>query len=273
MKNQKAFTLVELLIVVVIVAFFALSGETSNSHDAVRKKDLNTFNDSVLNSLAKGRSINMGSQDQITTNYKDSGSNFVILNTLRGATVTTINEGTFEKSILKDLSKDPKGVEYIAVFLNKNIYQFFSTLENEYGPGVETALVKGTFKSGMRVDILNNKVSIGDTQLKVFHANSFVIGDTIKIENEEFTVAGIIDAQTVDITGDPATKIHVKGSPVFLHAFAPNADTLLCVGPVLDVDANISTLDDRTCSVGDLSVPQGTISNNSQLVPYSLDPK
>jgi prepilin-type N-terminal cleavage/methylation domain-containing protein len=279
MRKQKGFTLVELLIVIVIiatlasVAFFSLSGETSNSHDAVRKKDLNTFQDAVLNTLAKGYLINKGAQNQITTNYKDSSSDFVLLNSIRGATITFINKNTFEESILKEVSTDPKGIEYIAVFLNNNIYQFFSTLENEFGPGIQTALVQGTLRAGAQFDILSSKVSIGDAQLKVFHADSFIIGDTLKIEDEEFTVAGVIDSQTVDITGDAATKIHVKGSSVFLSAFAPNADTLLCVGPVVDVDANTSTLDDRTCSTDDLSIPQGAIRDNFQLIPYTLDPK
>lgn len=259
------FTLVELIIVVSIIAvlaafsFIALSGETSNAKDAKRNTDLKIIEDSISSSNAKARTINYGTKTGAGASNRIQ-TNIGYVGAIRGAKIVEVNENLFDATILPTVPLDPTGSKYLAAFLTDNLYQIISVQDNIDAPS--SALVRGSFRSGVILDKISADITVGATSLPIRNSSQFLVGDILTINEEDVTITAIPDGQTLTVTrasNATTAKQHPKTSGIEIKTFVANGEGLICFGTA----TNPAT---ATVCGGD-----GAIIHEGATVPYSVD--
>lgn len=294
-RNQKAFTLVELIIVVAIiatlssVAYITMSGETGNARDKSRLTDLQTFSNAFSTANAKGATINFSSGATTgggsgTTDADRIQTTAGALRVLRNGKLIEIKNGVVDATILSQVSNDPRARSpYLAAFLTPSLFQVVATLENP-DIGISTAAIKGSYKENAAVDNLLQDVSNALTSFQVGNADQFIpgtvntgvnpnttTGDVIQIDNEKMAITAIdrtAETITVHRGFNSTAQIHSKRASIKVVQFADNAKSLFCIGNLVQVSGTATggdTSDDAyTCAVGQ------SVENDSQTVPYIM---
>jgi hypothetical protein len=159
---------------------------------------------------------------------------------LRGAYVVPIADGVFDSDVLPTAPRDPRGSRYYGAFLSNTDYQLFGAKENP-DTKTPTAVVRGSFKQGMILDILIRDIDESVTDIPVANPSRFVKDDVIRIDNEYMEVVSFNTvAKTLKVTrgcnADASTcgtltsqKIHNKGASVYITTLNPKANSLLCI--------------------------------------------
>ena len=206
-KNLKAFTLVELIIVVAIItvlssiSFISMSGETSNARDAKRRADLQAIDSAIMASNAQNRELRYtGHVTSGTAKENQIEKNVGKIYVLRNAKMLDLNTGFVPPSLLPKIARDPKGDRYLGAFLTSNMYMLAATLENA-DTKISTALVVGTFQKEAVLDRVTSDVSSDSMVVQIGKPGQFVTG--VAFTNIEGT-ADIYRGETVsDYASDP----------------------------------------------------------------------
>ncbi|HPO06208.1 MAG TPA: type II secretion system protein [Candidatus Gracilibacteria bacterium] len=293
--NKKAFTLVELIIVVSIIAvlaslaFMSLSGETAQARDSKRVSDLKVFEDAIATANSKNKKISYKMTDELPYTGISTSTGKVF--PLRGATLMKIDETLLDSDVLPTVPRDPKGSPYFGAFLSPNDYQLFGTKEN---PDTKspTAVVRGTFKTGAIIDVLTKDIDSSSIVIYVSNANRFVKGDIIQIDNEYMKVDIFnASAKTVSINrGQTFNSIsstptaHYKSAKIKLvSAAAPNgyaSNGLLCMGEIYSAATTPVKITDAATYNNAISsgvgvfcksdATSGIITDDGVLLPYNV---
>ena len=293
--NHIGFTLIELIVVISIiatlsaVAFISFSSESGNARDKARITDLQAFDTAFSTANAQGVTINLENAattgsgsgitdtDRITTT---SGS----VRVLRNGKLIEMKEGIVDSSILIQIGKDPRvNAPYLAAFVNTSLYQLFATLENPV-TGITTALIKGSYKKNIVVDNILSDISNTLTILPIANAGQFIpgtvntgvnpnttTGDVIQINNENMAITAIDrNNNTITVTRgfNTTPQIHANRSSIKLTQFAQNAESLLCIGNLLQVSGS-STAGDTSDDAYTCSSNQ-SITSDGQVLPYLI---
>ena len=318
-KQNQGLTLIELivsvaiLIIITSMSVMGLSSETSKTRDARRLSDLKIISDSITTSHTKGSPVKYdvnytttGSNNYIVTNIfqEDSGGDakqHSSIRVLRNAYAVTITDDFIDGTIVAKISRDPKGMPYLAAFINNNTYQLFATLENSETK-VQRAFIQGTLKSGSVLDTLTEDLAHDSSQLIVGSSDQFIVGDIITIDSEEMVVHGIDISQSIVYVNRLSSfpKPHNEGAVIKLKEFAPGADSLLCYGslakimprddkyqevpsppPIKDARGNMigmpGGIDSTYVCAGNIvpifkdpKYPEGSIVHGGKIVPYTV---
>lgn len=137
--NKKAFTLIEMVVVITILAILSLIGYVSYSDSIISARDLQRAND-----LAKLQ-IDLKSHKQKEGAYPMAVNPFTITNS-GNIIYQGVIDSTVASNVLSNIPKDPRtgGSYWYSTTANRQQFQLAFTLENDSSP---KALVQGDYKS------------------------------------------------------------------------------------------------------------------------------
>jgi prepilin-type N-terminal cleavage/methylation domain-containing protein len=293
--NKKAFTLVELIIVVSIIAtlsslaYISMSSETANARDKRRLTDLQTLDAAFSTANAKGADINFSSGATTgagsgTTDADRIQTTAGAIRVLRNGKLVEVKDGLVAATILSQVAPDPRAnTPYLAAFLTSSLYQVVASLENA-DIGVATNAIKGSYKTNAVVDNLLQNISNATASFQVGNADQFIpgvvntgvnpnttTGDVIQVNNEKMAITAIdktTDTITIHRGFNTTAQIHSKRAGVKIIEFADDAQSLFCLGNLTQVASTVggATSDDAyTCSAN------ASILNDGKVVPYTFN--
>lgn len=221
-NTKKAFTLVELIVVITIlailgtIAFISLQGYSADARNSKRTEDLNNLAGSVNIKTTKGSpllsfvadttaqpgaGLSIGGEDADSTNYKAGTPNYTAL------------------GVKAEDFKDPTDVAYrIGATTKKNgQFEFAASMEN--GAGDDTAKVTGNYNgrgtgTGTLTSTGANLVVLADSEINKFFRGDIIsdgtnTGTVVKVSSDgkTLTLDNTLVTLTVTLAADEAAGL------------------------------------------------------------------
>ena len=204
MRNTKAFTLVELIVVITIlailgtIAFISLQGYSADARNSKRTTDISSIKSTMDLSQVNGIWL-MSLLTPIATNKVDAAN--ISLSWLAAPTTAQYDAGTPAYTVLgisSDDFKDPNDIDYIigATTLNGWSFQVASTLVVD---SIPTAKLVGTYVARSVTGHAGSSSKSIFTFTNNSSANYFSAGDSVDIAN---ATANGLDVQVLKVSSD-----------------------------------------------------------------------
>jgi len=212
MRNTKsAFTLVELIVVITIlailgtIAFISLQGYSADARNSKRTSDLNNIKEKFVVSVAEGRIGNMDLVDSSVDNVVD---------TMPLGGVSDVNEGaTYDAGVVNyqllgikeaDFNDNNNAYAAGATTLGGGAYELAATMESDAG---NVAKVTGTYNNRESVSVAWT-IGSSATVFNITNSsdyNTLKVNDTVTVNAVTTTISKISkDYSTITVADDIA---------------------------------------------------------------------
>jgi len=219
-STRSAFTLVELIVVITIlavlgtIAFISLQGYSADARNTKRTSDVNNIQSAISIKTAEGGGIMAFTTNVAAKRLADSTAQ------LAGADATSTNYDAGNPNytalgVKADEFKDPNGQDYsIATTTTAGgRLEIAASIEID---GAKEALVKGTYSSRASADVTPKAVSGKVITLDPSDTNTFRTGDTVEVTGGTLGATAVIKKVardwvtltfSADATGATALKL------------------------------------------------------------------